>query len=292
MARSAAGRAAPRNALGSAGEPGRLQHGPAAPAGRRPAPWSSRLAWRASGSAGRGHRVLPMRSGAGSGQSGSGRSSDRGRSRPRRAASRPPPGRRRPAASPGPARRCGSGAARSRSEGGSTQPGGRFAQVRRRAGDAVIRRRGPCSARERAEQPERVRVARGAEQRGAPRRCSTTRPAYITAMVSAISISSDRSWVMNRIGEAEPVTQRGQLLQDLPLGDHVQRGGRLVHDHDLRLQRQRHRDHDPLPHAARQLVRIAAQPVGADADQVQQLGRPAPAARASWCRAGARAARR
>ena len=103
------------------------------------------------------------------------------------------------------------------------------------------------------------------------------------AIESASSISSDRSWVMKSDGEAEPLAQLHQLLEDLPLGDHVQGGGRLVHDHDLRVQRQRHRDHHALPHPAGQLVRIAAEPVGGDADHAQQFARPAPGGRLGPC---------
>ena len=75
--------------------------------------------------------------------------------------------------------------------------------------------------------------------------------------------------------EAEPLAQRAELLEDLPLGDHVQRGGRLVQDHHLRLQGQRHGDHHPLAHAAGQLVRVAAEPVGGDPDHAEQFAGPA-----------------
>ena len=49
--------------------------------------------------------------------------------------------------------------------------------------------------------------------------------------------------------------RRGQR-QDLGLHRDVQRGRRLVGDEEPRAQRERHRDHDPLAHAARELVRI------------------------------------
>ena len=42
-------------------------------------------------------------------------------------------------------------------------------------------------------------------------------------------------------------------LQDLRLNRHVQRGGRLVGDQQLRLAGQRHRDHHALAHAAGKL---------------------------------------
>ena len=72
--------------------------------------------------------------------------------------------------------------------------------------------------------------------------------------------------------EAEPLAKLDDVLQDLPLDDHVEAGGGLVHDHDLRIDGQGHGDHDPLPHPTRQLVRIAPQPSPRDAHQVQQTG--------------------
>ena len=45
-------------------------------------------------------------------------------------------------------------------------------------------------------------------------------------------------------------------LEDLRLRRHVERGRRLVGDHEVRLVDQRHRDHHALAHAARELVRI------------------------------------
>jgi len=49
---------------------------------------------------------------------------------------------------------------------------------------------------------------------------------------------------------AEPV----EHLENLRLHRHVQRRGGFVRDEDLRLGRQRDRDHHPLAHAAAQLV--------------------------------------
>ena len=44
--------------------------------------------------------------------------------------------------------------------------------------------------------------------------------------------------------------------QDLRLGGHIECGGRLIGDQQHRVEHQRHRDHDALALAARQLVRI------------------------------------
>ena len=50
----------------------------------------------------------------------------------------------------------------------------------------------------------------------------------------------------------------GEQVHDLRLHRHVERRGRLVGDQHLRVQRQRHRDHDALAHAAGELVRVVA----------------------------------
>ena len=60
--------------------------------------------------------------------------------------------------------------------------------------------------------------------------------------------------------ELQLLLQLRDLRQDLPLDDDVERGRRLVHDHDLGIRGQRHRDHDPLAHSAGQLMRVTAQP--------------------------------
>ena len=70
--------------------------------------------------------------------------------------------------------------------------------------------------------------------------------------------------------EPELVLQLDDLAEDVALHHDVERGRRLVHDDDLGVDRQRHRDHHPLAHAAGQLVRVAAQPRARDADQVEQ----------------------
>ena len=72
-------------------------------------------------------------------------------------------------------------------------------------------------------------------------------------------------------GEAEFVAQVGDLTQDVALHQHVEGRRGLVHDHQLRTQRQGHRDHDALAHAARELVGVGAQAVAADADHVEQV---------------------
>ena len=74
----------------------------------------------------------------------------------------------------------------------------------------------------------------------------------------------------------ELALQVGQQIQDLCLHRHVERGGRLVGDDQVRIVDQRHRDHRALPHAAGELVRILVDaPVRLrDADPVEHLDRP------------------
>ena len=62
--------------------------------------------------------------------------------------------------------------------------------------------------------------------------------------------------------------------EDLALDDDVERGRRLVHDHQLGLERERHRDDHALAHAAGELVRVGANAAAVDADQVEQVGGP------------------
>ena len=71
--------------------------------------------------------------------------------------------------------------------------------------------------------------------------------------------------------EPELLLEILDLLQDLPLHDDVERGRRLVHDHELRVERERHGDDDALAHAARQLVRVRSRAAPVDAHEVEQL---------------------
>ena len=62
-----------------------------------------------------------------------------------------------------------------------------------------------------------------------------------------------------------------EQVQDLRLHGDVERRDRLVADDQLRLQRERARDPDPLPLAARELVRVAVVVLGAETDPGEQL---------------------
>jgi hypothetical protein len=72
----------------------------------------------------------------------------------------------------------------------------------------------------------------------------------------------------------EVALQVGEDREDLRLDDHVQRGRRLVGDEQLRPEHERERNHDPLPHAARELVRVLAEAGRRDPRPPERLQRP------------------
>ena len=73
------------------------------------------------------------------------------------------------------------------------------------------------------------------------------------------------------VGEAELVLQVGEQVDDLRPDRDVEGGDRLVGDDQLRPQRQRPGDPDPLPLAAGELVREAVVVLGGEADPLEQL---------------------
>ena len=73
------------------------------------------------------------------------------------------------------------------------------------------------------------------------------------------------------VREVELLLERAQQVEDLCLNRNIQRGDRLVADDQLRVQRESAGDADALPLAARELVRIAARVLGAQADDLQEL---------------------
>ena len=88
---------------------------------------------------------------------------------------------------------------------------------------------------------------------------STIAPAYSTPTRSHIFAITPRLWRDEQHRGVGLVAQRGDEVEHLRLDGRVERGRRLVEDQQLRVDRERHRDHDALRHAARELVRVAAQ---------------------------------
>ena len=115
-----------------------------------------------------------------------------------------------------------------------------------------------AAARDAAEQPDRVRVARVVEDR-------LDRP-----LLDELAGVEDADPLAHLADHAEVVAdeehrrvearclQRRDQVEHLGLDGRVEAGRRLVEDQQRRVLRQRHRDHDALLHAARELVRVAA----------------------------------
>ena len=123
---------------------------------------------------------------------------------------------------------------------------------------------------------------------------SATRPAYMIITRSQVSAMTERSWVM-RISDSPSFSPEVlEELQDLGLDHDVEGGRRLVADDDRRVAGEGHRDHRPLAHPARQLVRIGLARAPRDPDQLEQLAgslrrgrlRERPGARSSARRSG------
>ena len=94
------------------------------------------------------------------------------------------------------------------------------------------------------------------------------------------------------VREPEPPLQVAHQVQHLRLHRHVERRRRLVADEERRVRRQRARDRDALPLAARELVRILRAVGRREADLLQQRGHARRELRARRCPARARAAAR
>ena len=104
--------------------------------------------------------------------------------------------------------------------------------------------------------------------------CSTIRPAYMTATRSHASATMPRLWVISSKRRVEVAAHVVEDLDDLRLDQDVEGRRRLVGHHERRAQHQRQRDHQPLPHAAGELVRVGRVARRRDAHQPQHLERP------------------
>ncbi len=178
---------------------------------------------------------------------------------------------------------CGSGTPR------AGWPG----SARRRSAAAGPRRGG------RGQPPGRPPAARpcmggaGSRTAASPGPISTIRPRYMTATRSHMWRTTDRSWAMNTSVRPKLALQVAQQVQHLRLDRDVQRRDGLVGDQQLRFQRQRAGDADPLALAAGELVRVAVVVLGVQPDRLHQLLHRAPARRLVRVRGrGSRTARR
>ena len=77
-------------------------------------------------------------------------------------------------------------------------------------------------------------------------------------MLSQCSATTPRSCVMMTTAALNSRLQPVDQVQDLRLHRDVERRRRLVGDQHVGVQRERHRDHRPLAHAAGELVRVLA----------------------------------
>ena len=155
------------------------------------------------------------------------------------------------------------------------QPGGRLIRLGgcpgNRSQPLLLRRQ----LRQAVHQPDRVRMARRAEDR-----------VHVTELDDLAGVHDDHA--IGELGDQAEVVRdqdRGgvrlvlrllQHLEDLSLDGHVERRRRLVGDQHGRLVRDRHRDHRALAHSTRELVRILVDPpLGIrDADELEQRHRP------------------
>ena len=103
--------------------------------------------------------------------------------------------------------------------------------------------------------------------------CSTIRPAYMTATRSQASATIPRLWVISSSAVSKLRRRSARMRRIWRLDEHVERGRRLVGDDQAGPQHERQRDHDPLAHAARELVRVLLVARRRDAHAAQRLER-------------------
>ncbi len=167
----------------------------------------------------------------------------------------------------------------------------RVAQVRRRAGDRLEAAPVGVDVRECAEELLRVRVSRRPED---PRdRTLLGDLAGVHDQGLVAGLGDDRQVVGDQDErQAELASETLEQLEDLRLDHDVERGRRLVADDDRRVAGEGHRDHRPLAHPARQLVRVGRGAPARDPDELEQLGSRACASCRATARGGPRSARR
>src|SRR3954447_25863096 len=73
--------------------------------------------------------------------------------------------------------------------------------------------------------------------------------------------------------ETELFFQFVNLIHDLLLHHYVERRRRLVHDDEFRVEYQRNRNHDTLPHPTAELMRIAINTASLNTHNVEEFNR-------------------
>ena len=145
-----------------------------------------------------------------------------------------------------------------------------------------MRRRAPLRARVGHRHRRQQRL--GVRVRRAGRRCSSAGAdlddlAEVHHRHPVGDVAHHRQVVGDEhVGQAELVLQILEQVDDAGLDRHVERRHRLVEHEQLGLERERPGDADALALTAGELVRVAAGVLGLEADELQQLARPAPAA--------------
>ena len=183
-------------------------------------------------------------------------------------------------ARPAPASRCGRPAAHGRSAARRRSPAIGRVEPRHAARGSRLSRACRCAAPMRHARRAGRRCRRAtAGRRSLPTGPRSTMPPGIHDG-DVVGHFGDHAEIVRdqQHGGADLALQLHDQHQDLRLHRHVERGGRLVGDQEPRAAGERHRDHDALAHAARQLVRIGTRAAGAHRGCARAPAAPAPAA--------------
>ena len=155
---------------------------------------------------------------------------------------------------------------------GAARPGHQHA--RRLAGDRP-EPAGVAGHRNRFEQPSGVRVMSLVVRR--PAVGDLDRLAAVHDQDLVCQVGDDAEVVGDQDERsAQLALKLDQQLEHLSLNGGIERGGRLVGDDQRRGQRQGHRDHHALAHAAGELVRVVVDALfrAGDADHAEQVDGP------------------
>ena len=133
----------------------------------------------------------------------------------------------------------------------------RARQVALRAGSSRAAARSPGRGSGPPTAARSCTGAAGCRRARRPARPRRSRPRYMTAMRSEMCRTTARSWAMKRYVRSNSRLQLLEQVHDLRLDRDVERRDGLVADDEVRVERERPREPDALPLAARELVRVA-----------------------------------